>query len=133
LRDREPAPLERRREQHGIAHPADGVGRVAPQGAASCQSVNRIRVVLEAGEVHDGVTVNGHCCTRGRACGETAGERHDLHRRVMVEIPERVDRRHREPGGRGRLGGRARRNAGDEEMCHPSIRSRARAAAGEIT
>ena len=104
------------REQDRIAHAAEHLGRIPPQRAPGGERADGAGMILEAREVHDRVALDAPRGARRGVRGEAvAPKREGAHRRVLVEIAERIDCRHREAGSRRRFGGRPRREARDED------------------
>jgi hypothetical protein len=118
----DPALSEYSSDEQRIANLSKDFRRVSPEASAPCKCCNGSRVILEVGQVDDGVALD----VSSRLHHSRSTERHSqisLKRQaaygwMLIAIAKRVDRRDREPGTCGRRGGRTDRHSGDENPRH---------------
>jgi hypothetical protein len=104
LRRGETVPVQRLRQQQGIAHTLKHFRRVAPQRATPSQPDDGIGMILVICRVRDRVARDCLGEPRRGVRGKAAFERLRLHRRVLIQIAKRVDGDDREPGARRGFG-----------------------------
>jgi hypothetical protein len=110
-----------------IPHLPQHARRTPPQRAAAGQLFHRGRVVLQAGEIDDGigrdVARGGHDRLGRERRSEIPWQRQRPDGWMLIEVAIRVERNHVETGPRCGLGRRARRDADNE---HRALRFQVR-------
>ena len=115
-------------DEKRIAHATQHIGCVSPQRPPRGERAHGARMILEAREVRDRVAFDVPGGARRFVWGKFPRKRDTAHRRMLVEIAEGVDRRHRKAGLRRRFGGRPRRDARDDHAFHWNVAQPFRAA-----
>ena len=110
---------KRLRHQPRVADAPQYGGWIAPQDASGSQHRHRSWMIIECRHIGSRGGVDGprgaRRGVRARRRAQIARQRQTTHRRVMVQIAERVDGRHREPCTRRRIGGGPSRDARDQD------------------
>lgn len=118
----DPALSEYSSDEQRIANLSKDFRRISPEASAPGKCCNGSGVILEVGQVDDGVALD---VSSGLHYSRST-ERHSqislkcqaAYGWMLITIAKRVDRRDREPRTCGRRGGRTDRHSGDENPRH---------------